>query len=221
MRQTVLSVDRSDLAEYVDCQIRNLLPMKSGNENDLRLIELHLEESLIRVQRCIDEVSMWRTGVFDVLHSTQYCIFLYYLANTIWRHEEHSDTCTRLFLVNKALSAIDLFYEIQMPEVFFIGHTAGIVLAKAQYDNFLVLYQNSTVGKNHGDAPTIEAGCIMYPNTAIIGECLVRRNTTVAQGVSVINQDTQVGRIAFQGNNGELIFREPKHIIQRDFFRSI
>ena len=83
MRQTVLSVDRSDLAEYVDCQIRNLLPMKSGNENDLRLIELHLEESLIRVQRCIDEVSMWRTGVFDVLHSTQYCIFLYYLANTI------------------------------------------------------------------------------------------------------------------------------------------
>lgn len=221
MKQTVLSVDRTDLARYVDLQIRNLLPMKSGNQHDLALIELHLEESLLRLQRCIDEVLMWRSGVFDVLHSTQYCIFLYYLANTIWQREESLDTCTRLFLVNKALNAIDLFYEIQMPEVFFIGHTAGIVLAKARYDNFLVLYQNSTVGKNHGDAPIIEAGVVMYPNTAVIGKCLVRSNTVIAQGVSVINQDTESGRIAFQGSGGGLIFRDPKHRIQRDFFRSV
>ena len=108
-----------------------------------------------------------------------------------------------------------------MPEIFFIGHTAGIVLAKAQYGNFLVLYQNSTVGKNHGDAPIIETGAIMYPNSAIIGKCRVRRNTVVAQGVSVINQDTEAGHIAFQGGGGGLVFREPKHLIQSDFFRSV
>ena len=52
-----------------------------------------------------------------------------------------------MFILNKALNAIDLFYEIDMPARFFIGHSAGIVLAKASYADYLVLYPNSTVGK--------------------------------------------------------------------------
>ena len=90
---------------------------------------------------------MWKAGVFDVMHSTQYSIFLYFLSNSIWKNDQTRDVPTELFSLNKALNAIDLFYEIEMPEVFFIGHTAGIVLAKATYSNHLVLYKIPLLGR--------------------------------------------------------------------------
>jgi serine O-acetyltransferase len=127
--------------------------------------------------------------------------------------------CTKLFLLNKALNGIDCFYEIELPEVFFIGHSVGIVLAKATYGERLVIYQNSTVGKNHGCAPVIESGVVMYPNTAIIGRCRVREGSVIAQGVSVVNQDTQAHSLVFQGERGALVFKASDRDIQSDIFR--
>jgi serine O-acetyltransferase len=62
------------------------------------------------------------------------------------------------------------------------------VLAKARYGNRLVLYQNSTVGKNHGAAPSLGEGVVLYPNSAIIGRCEIGAGSVIAQGVSVINR---------------------------------
>jgi len=106
-----------------------------------------------------------------------------------------------------------------MPKVFFIGHSVGIVLAKATYGEYLVLYQNSTVGKNHGAAPVLGDGVVMYPNTAIIGACNVRDGSVLAQGVSVINRDTPGDCIVFQGNEGDLTFRKSGRDILADIFR--
>jgi serine O-acetyltransferase len=214
-----VNLERNRLAAYVQAQIKQFFPL--DDQADLALIDAHVDEALLRVGRCIDQVRMWTPGQFDVLHSSQYCIFLYYLSNTIWRREKVRGVCTKLFLLNKALNAIDCFYEIELPEVFFIGHSVGIVLAKASYGNHLVLYQNSTVGKNHGDAPVLGEGVIMYPNTAIIGRCHVRDRSYIAQGVSVINRDTEPASIAYQGNGGSLVFKPPGHDILADFFRDV
>jgi len=83
----------------------------------------------------------------------------------------------------------------------------GIVLAKATYGNFLVFYQNSTVGKNHGEAPVLGDGVVMYPNSAVIGRCKVADGSVLSQGVSVINRDTEPHRLVFQGNGRELVFK--------------
>lgn len=215
----ILNLDRARLGAYVRAQITQFFP--TGDDPELGLIDVHLDEALGRLERCIAQVRMWTPGQFDVLHSSQYCIFLYYLSNTIWRRERARSVCSKLFLLNKALNAIDCFYEIELPEVFFIGHSVGIVLAKATYCNHLVLYQNSTVGKNHGEAPVLEDGVILYPNTAVIGRCRVRSRSIIAQGVSVISRDTEAGRIAYQGVGGELVFRTPGHDILADFFRDV
>lgn len=215
----LVNLDRRHLPSYVRRQILNFFPL--DEDPQAGLIDTHVDEALARLMRCIDEVRMWKPGTFDVLHSSQYCIFLYYLANTIWRREQAAGICTRLFLLNKALNAIDCFYEIELPEVFFIGHSVGIVLAKASYGNHLVLYQNSTVGKNHGAAPSIGDRVILYPNTAIIGECHVRAGSVISQGVSVINRDTEAGQVVYQGEGGRLVFRSPGHAIIADFFRGL
>jgi serine O-acetyltransferase len=215
----IISIQSTQLASYVRTQIRNFFP--TGDDAHLEFIDAYLEKALLRVNRCISEVKMWTPDQFDVLHSSQYCIFLYYLSNTIWRQEQNRQVCTKLFLLNKAINSIDCFYEIELPEVFFVGHSVGIVLAKATYGNHLVLYQNSTVGKNHGISPVLEDGVILYPNTAVIGECRVRSGSVISQGVSVINRDTQENSVVFQGINGGLVFKPSRHSILADFFRDI
>lgn len=216
----MLTIDRFEhgraLCEYINKQLGHVFP--DGEEHTPTLLA-HIDAALARIQRCINEVKPWKPDVFDPLHSTQYCQFLYYLANTLWAAEGASPLCTKLFALNKMLNGIDLFYEIQMPEVFFIGHSVGIVLAKASYADYLVLYQNSTVGKNHGVAPVIESGVIMYPNTAIIGRCHVRAGTVISQGVGVVNQDTPGNCLVFRGVEQPLLFKPCERNILADIFR--
>lgn len=213
----LVDITRADLINYTVTQIGHFFP--DGKDDVRKPIEKNCDEALSRVGRCINSVRMWRENQFDYLHSSQYCIYLYYLSNSIWRSSKDKKACTKLFLLNKLLNAIDCFYEIEMPDIFFVGHSAGIVLAKATYGNHLVLYQNSTVGKNHGDAPVIEDGVVMYPNTAIIGRCRVRANTVISQGTGVINRDTPGNAIAFRGEDGDLIFKPAKRNILADIFR--
>lgn len=206
---------KADLLLYVERQLMNTLP--DGVEVASRIAPF-MDAALVRLHKCINAVKWWKEDEFNYLHSTQYCIFLYFLANTIWRESGDSDVCTRLFLLNKALNGIDCFYEIELPDIFFIGHSVGIVLAKATYSDYLVLYQNSTVGKNHGVAPVLERGVIMYPNTAIIGGSLVRENSVLSQGVSVISKNTPGNCYVFD-NGADLSFVELKRDILSDIFR--
>ena len=213
----LINSSRAELVDYTCAQISHFFP---DRKNDVRAaVEQHFDEALHRVGRCINAVRMWKENEFNYLHSSQYCIYLYYLSNTIWRSTKDSVVCTKIFLLNKALNAIDCFYEIELPDIFFIGHSPGIVLAKATYGNYLVLYQNSTVGKNHGEAPVIEERVVMYPNTAIIGRSLVRKDTILSQGTGIINQDTPGNSIAFRGEDGKLVFKNSKRDVIADIFR--
>ena len=214
-----LSLGSSDaLLNYVGRQLDHLFPDGQGDA-ERPALAAHLEPALGRLERCIAEVRMWTPGRFDHLHSSQYTTFLYYLANTLWRAGAERPLCNKLFGLNKALNGIDLFYEIELPEVFFIGHSVGIVLAKARYGNRLVLYQNSTVGKNHGDAPVLGDGVVLYPNSAVIGRCEIGAGTVVSQGTSIVNRSTPGNCMVFAGEAGALKFKPPTRHVLGDLFR--
>lgn len=213
----IFRLGRDGLLSYLLRQLTHIVPDERDNA---ALVDAWLDTALARLRHCINGVRLWTPERFDYLHSTQYCLFLYFLSNTIWRRSGETELPTKLFLLNKALNGIDCFYEIELPEVLFIGHSVGIVLAKAKYGERLVLYQNSTVGKNHGIAPTIEADVVMYPNTAIIGHCLVRAGTIVSQGTSVINQDTPGNSMVFDAGAGELLIKPLRMRVVDEIFRS-
>lgn len=214
----IINLSGNSLEKYLKLQLEYSFP--TGDKTEFDLIDKYLPQALSRLEFCIDDIAMWRQGEFDILHSSQYCIFLYYLSNTIWRHEQARSICTKLFLLNKKMNAIDCFYEIEMPDVFFIGHSVGIVLAKATYGNRLVLYQNSTVGKNKGIAPIIENDVVLYPNTAVIGNCIIREGSIISQGVGIIDRHTKGKSLVFQGENGSLVFKQTSRNVLSDYFRS-
>ena len=207
----------SALADYVERQLAHFFP--DGAADQRLPLDTHMAAALRRLQHLISAVRWWPMDEFDHLHSSQYTIFLYLLANTLWRAGVPRPLCNKLFGLNKALNGIDLFYEIEMPEVFFIGHSVGIVLAKATYGERLVLYQGCTVGKNHGVAPVIGANVVMYPGSAIIGRCQIADGSVIAQGVGVVNQSTPGNCLVFAGPAGGLLFKPPAHHAQDDIFR--
>ncbi len=213
----IVHLTREGLVDYTIRQLEQFFP--DGRPIDRQQITASISETLTRIEKCVNHVSAWDRGTFDHLQSSQYCTYLYFLANTIWRNTGETELPTRLFLLNKALNGIDLFYEIEMPEVFFIGHSIGIVLAKATYGEFLVLYQNSTVGKNHGIAPVIGEGVVMYPHTSIVGQCHIGNGTLVSVGTNVLNHDTPGNCVVFTGPAGTLEFRPSSRNVLADLFR--
>lgn len=213
----IVGFSRDELIGYVADQAGHFFPDRHRGE--VRpAVAATIDTALARIGRCIDGVRMWPEGRFDPLHSSQYATFLYYLANTLWRERQDERICTKLFYLNKALNAFECFYDNDLPEVFFIGHTVGIVLVRNRYPNFFVIYQNSTVGKNHGEAPALEEGVVMFPNTAIIGACRVGARTVLSQGTSLIDADTPGDCVVYR-NGRDLAFARPKRDILADYFR--
>jgi len=154
---------RDGLADYLARQLDHFFPMAPPRLAPAsRAI---MGEALGRLNRCINAVKMWPQDRFHYLHSEQNTIFLAYLANTVWRNRQDATLATKLFYLNKTLNGFHCFYDTDLPDRFFVGHSLGIVLVRLKYPEYFAIYQNCTVGKNHGAAPTLEEGIVMYPGS--------------------------------------------------------
>ena len=213
----IVRLTRDGLIDYTVRQAEHFFP--DGKKMDRQRLADNMTETLARLETCINRVRPWPENEFDHLHSSQYCTYLYYLSNTIWKNTGDYDIAARLFMLNKLLNSIDLFFEIEMPKVFYIGHSIGIVLSKATYGEFLVLYQHTTVGRNHGVYPVIGDGVVLYPNSSIIGRCNIGDGTLVSLGTQVLNHDTPGNCIVFESAPGELGFKPSTRNVREDIFR--
>lgn len=197
----------SFLRQYVARQIDNLFPSLS---EPLELETAWVEEALNRVNYCVRRIKAFGGKDFDPLNSGQYATFLYYLSSVVHERGGGGDIPTKLFLLNKALNGIELFYEVKMPPVFLIGHTVGTVFAKATYGSHCIFHQGCTVGRNGDDRPVLERGVILYPNASVIGACRIGENTVVSPGVQLVNTSTPGHCIVFSGPDGRPVFK-PTH----------
>ena len=106
-----------------------------------------------------------------------------------------------------------------MPATFYIGHSVGIVLAKATYGDHLVLYQGATVGRHKDQIPKIGDRVVLYPGSSIAAGAVVEDDVVVSQGVRVIGKHVPAGQIVFAGGPGELVFRPRPADLMREYFR--
>ena len=107
-----------------------------------------------------------------------------------------------------------------MPEVFFIGHSVGIVLAKATYGNRLVLYQNTTVGKNHGEAPVARRRRGDVPEHApssAAARSAPARSSPRARASSTATRRATAW--CSRARPASLVFKPPKRDVLADLFR--
>ena len=184
-----LSLDRNDLALYVRKQFENLFP----DGADLSDLPRFVDAALARVEHCFSRVRLkgfFANGEarFSHWHCDQYAIFLYYLANSAFRERPGHPIADKAYALNKALHALDAFYEVELPDVFAVQHPVGTVLGRASYADYFICYHNCTVGANlDNDYPSFGRGIVMYGGSRVIGKTVVGGNSFVSTGAIIID----------------------------------
>lgn len=157
------------------------------------LLRDHLAATMKRLEHCFSHIRRKYYAqdgdvAFDHLNSDHFASFLYLLANTIWRETGAMETPTRLFYLNKILHGLDLFYSVELPPVFMLVHPLGTVLGHARYGNYLVVYQNVTVGADAtGPYPSFGTGTILYARSAVVGDCTLGDNVVLGANAFLLN----------------------------------
>lgn len=183
-------------------------------ENERKIIEQILSDVLLRVENNFSKSKnkYYRKEneiYFNPYHSVQYCIFLYYLSNSIYRLLGVNALSDKIYYLNKALNACDIYYEIQLPDFFTTDHPVGTVLGRAQYGEGFGFAQNCTVGNYRGIFPKIGQNVKLTANSIIIGNCTIGDNVTLGAGALVKNQDIPDNSLVF-GQSPNLIIKPKK-----------
>lgn len=220
------TLSKLELAAYVRGQLSIFFPDGSL----LVDVEPYLDETLCKLNYCFSHIyaryyKKNGKNYFSHLHSDQYSMFLYLLSNTIYKHSGTKSLCEKLFYLNKVLHGIDIFYSVELPEIFVFCHPLGTVLGHAQYSNFFSIYQNCTVGSNaEGLYPQMGENVTLYKGASVIGNCRIGNNCKISAHSLILNQDVPENNI-FIGRPGNFILktvRKPDPVWSKsylDFFQ--
>lgn len=221
MSRFQLSLQGDNLAGYVARQLNLMFPDEETVSSDE--IQTVLPKCLERLEYCFSHIrrKYYFDGnevFFNHRHADHYAAFLYLLAHTSYEHSGESHLCEKLFLLNKALHALDLFYSVKLPDVFLFIHPVGTVLGNATYGNYLLVYQNVSVGSTEdGSYPVLGEGIVLFSKSAVIGGCSIGNNVIFGADSFVLNTYIQECHTVV-GHYPHLKIKPHKDTVQKRFF---
>lgn len=209
-----ISMSKEDLLDYVTYQIKHFFPDKKSNSDELGH---YWDIALQRIEHCFSKINSkyyWdgQEAVLNHLNADHYAMFLYILSNTLYRNNSDTTLCTKVFQLNRYLHSIDVYYEVELPDIFMFVHSIGTVLGRAKYSNYFIAYQGCNVGGSVGAGnklvyPELQEYVTMHPGTSILGNCLVGRNATLAAGSLLLNQNLENDSL-YIGNPRDYIIKK-------------
>ncbi len=221
MKSLHLSLPEDRLVQYVINQVNHYFP--DGMPLEAASLVTALPETLQWIEDCFSVVrnkyfSRDGVAVFDHLHTDQYAMFLYMLGRVAFKAGNQLEACRKLYALNKALHGIDVYYEVELPRIFLFTHPLGTILGRAQYENYLSVYQGVTVGANlEGQFPRIGEGVVLYGRSAVIGDSHVGENGWISFGSVLREETTPPGQIIF-GSSPSLGMKATKRLVREHFF---
>ena len=159
-----------------------------------------VDEALQRAEQCFSHIHRKYFNVdglveLDHLNSDHMAAFLYFIGNSAWRRTGDTVLPTKLFYLNKILNGVDLFFSVNLPEVFLLVHPVGTVVGNATYGNYLVIYQGCTIGSDAGMYPRFGEGTILYARSCVLGDCGVGDNVVFGANTFVLNADVPANSV--------------------------
>lgn len=205
-----LSIDKSDLLDFIVQQLNNFFP--DNNEVKKDELKRHFDLILQRTEYCFSKVNNKyfcneSNVLFNHLNADQYAMFLYFATNTIYKANSDLTLCTKIFQLNRYLHGIDIFYEVELPDIFLLVHPLGTVLGRGNYSNYLLVYQRCNVGSNKDIYPTLKEYVSLHPGASILGNCLVEENCKIGTGSLLLDKNLEQNSI-YIGNPRDYIIRK-------------
>jgi serine O-acetyltransferase len=206
-------------SEYSEEQLTVLLGRQLNffliSEEELQIIAKAIKETLIRVTFCFSHSKnkYYRKNgevYFNPFHAAHYTIFLYYLSHTLFqKSQENRIICDKIYYLNRMLNACDLFYEVNLPDIFFLDHPLGSVIGRGQFGNYFSFSQGCTVGNNKGVFPVIGEKVKMLSNSKVLGNCKIGNNVIIAANTYIKDSDIPNDSIVF-GSSPNLVIKKKK-----------
>jgi serine O-acetyltransferase len=179
------------LTDYIVKQLNILFP--DGNVISPLSLSQYLPHAMERTEYCFSRVRRKYfydadKVVFNHLHSDHYSMFLYLLSNTIHKSEGDEALSAKLFLLNKVLHGVDVYFTVNLPNVFLFIHPVGTVIGNAKYSDYFVIYQNCGVGSDEdGKYPSFGEGVVLYASSKVIGDSHIGNNVVIGADSFVLN----------------------------------
>ncbi len=189
------SISEKDICRVMAKQINNIIPdvRQVTSNNFLPYVTKAINRVFNSFKRINNKYySDGADVIFNHLNSDHYCSFLYLISNEAYL-DKNIDIATKLFLLNKYLHSIDLYFQVTLPEIFMLVHAVGTVIGNAEYSNKIVIYQNCTIGSVLSNDkymyPKFQENVVIYSRTSIIGGCNIGKNVIFGANSFVIKSD--------------------------------
>ncbi len=213
------SLDSAALTRYLERLLEHYIP--DGQPLPYSL-EPHVTEGLRRLESCFAGIrrkyyTLDGHATFDHLNGDHMAAFLYLVGNSAWKSTGDSMIPTKLFMLNKAMHGLDLYFSVSLPEVFLLVHPVGSVIGNATYGNHLVIYQNCTVGADAGVYPTFGEGTILYSRVSVLGNSTIGDDVVFAANSFVVNADIPAHSVVVGQYPGHRSLENTQSVIERMF----
>ena len=186
------SLTVSEMTLYVNKLLDNYLPMNGNEVIEEKMIDLAFQ----RTENCFRNIHKKyynEKGViyFNHFNSDHMVNFLWFLSNSLSQVAKIA-SAEKLSYLNKIMHSIDAWHSINLPEVFLVVHPVGTVLGNANYENYLVVYQNVTVGANIENCyPKFNGPSILYSKASVIGNCTIGENAIIGANSLLIDKNLE------------------------------
>lgn len=153
--------------------------------------------------------------IFSWHHSVTWMIFLYRLSHLVAREKNNCIEAEEIYYLNKIMHSIDWFYQIELPIHFMAEHPLGSVLGRATYNDYLFIYQGTTIGGNRKGGgnkiyyPKLGKNIVLYANATVLGDSKIGNNVIISANTYIINENIPNNCIVF-GRSPNIIIKQMK-----------
>lgn len=216
-----LSIDSSRLPDYLTRQIEQCFP--DGNERWQSDVRHCCSVALERIEYCFRHIPKkyyqdQGEPVFNHMNADHYASFLYFVSYQAAQAGNEA-LAERAFYLNKALHGLDLFYAVKMPDIFMLVHPVGTVIGNASFSDYLVIYQNVTIGADvAGIYPVFAGDNVIYSGASVIGNCHIGRNSVIGARSFIRKQSDGAENSLYSGLYPAVRVTPNTGSVRQDFF---
>ncbi len=205
------NLSSNQLSLYLQKQLDAFFPDGLSYRNTIQLI---IDKALEKIEYCFERVKgkYFNNGsktLFNYLNGDHYCMFLYFVSREAYLNG-FENLYLKTSMLNKNMFSIDLYGHIAMPDIFLLVHPIGTIIGRATFNNYLVIYQNVTVGGVHLNSeaisyPIFGEGAVCYAKSTIIGDAQIGKNVTFGANTFVVGGQYE--------DNSTVLGTYPKNIV--------
>ena len=214
-----LSLSKTQLAKHCSHQLKMFFLDHSDPIDLMKFVSdafFRIENNIKSI--CLPYYRLNNQPFFNHLHGDHYLIFIYELSRSAFKFG-NEDFATKLFLLNKYLHGIDLFYEIKLPDKYIFIHPIGTVIGRGKFQDKVVFYQGVTVGSNSaGEYPVLDGNNILFSNSSLIGNSVLASGCVMSAKSFTLNSKVESDTIITGNFPNNKLIKASNNIINTYFY---